>query len=268
MLLSVSFFGFFLAGIILLFSSYRKSNNSYLAAYLFFSNLFALIYFIIFESERVDLAAFFALNFTPFYFLSQPFLHLYIISQRKDFKFKPIYYLFFLPFLIVLINVSPYILLPLSEKKIFATSFLKNADVMYRAKLLFIPYYYQSLLRPIFNLGFLIFTFVTFYKNRFSYEFQNLKFNERNFVFTILIISGLLNSLSFVFIINKLLIQTFGFGILTHVSFGTINSMVNYLYIGQNLLLLFFPQILFQEQFNIKKMRDDGELLTVLRELV
>jgi AraC-like DNA-binding protein len=34
------------------------------------------------------------------------------------------------------------------------------------------------------------------------------------------------------------------------VSFATINSIVSYLYAGQNLLFLFFPQILFQEQFH------------------
>jgi AraC-like DNA-binding protein len=70
----------------------------------------------------------------------------------------------------------------------------------------------------------------------------------------ILLITGLLNSLSFVFIVNKLLISSFDFGILTNVSFVTINSFVNYLYVGQNLLLLFFPQILFQEHVNSKNL--------------
>jgi AraC-like DNA-binding protein len=252
MLLNVSFFGFFLAGIILIFSSFRKSKNAYLAAYLLFSNLFSLIYYFIFQSENVDYAAFFALNFTPFYFLSQPFLHLYISSQRKDFKLKPIYFVLFVPFLMILINVLPYIWRPFSEKRVFAMAFLQNAEVMYQAKLLFLPYYYQSLIRPIFNLLLLLFTGFTCYKNRHAFEFKNSKFNERNFVFSILIISGLLNALSFVFIVNKLLISTFDFGILTNVSFATVNSIVSYLYTGQNLILLFFPQILFQEQFNVK----------------
>ena len=252
MLLNVSFLGFFLAGIILIFSSYRKNKNAYLAAYLLFSNLFSLIYYLIFESENVDLAAFFTLHFTPFYLLSQPFLFLYINSHRKDFKFKPIYFLLFVPFLIILINVLPYIWLPLSEKRVFAVAFLQNAEVLYQAKLLFLPYYYQSLFRPIFNLVVLIITCLTYYKNRHTFEFQKTKFNERNFVFLILIISSILNSLSFVFIVNKWLISTFDFGILTNVSFVTINAIVNYLYACQNLLLLFFPQILFNEQINAK----------------
>lgn len=254
MLLNVSFLGFFLAGIILIFSSFRKSKNAYLAAYLLFSNLFSLIYYLIFESENVDLAAFFTLHFTPFYLLSQPFLFLYINSHRKDFKFKPIYFVLFVPFLIILINVLPYIWLPLSEKRVFATAFLQNAEVLYQAKLLFLPYYYQSLFRPIFNLVVLIITCLTYYKNRHAFEFQKAKFNERYFVWVILLITGLLNSLSFVFIVNKLLISSFDFGILTNVSFVTINSFVNYLYVGQNLLLLFFPQILFQEHVNSKSL--------------
>ena len=254
MLLNVSFLGFFLAGIILIFSSYRKNKNAYLAAYLLFSNLFSLIYYLIFESENVDLAAFFTLHFTPFYLLSQPFLFLYINSHRKDFKFKPIYFVLFVPFLMTLINVLPYIWRPFSEKRVFAMAFLQNAEVLYQAKLLFLSYYYQSLFRPVFNLILLIFTCVTFYKNQHLFEFQKAKFNERYFVWVILLITGLLNSLSFVFIVNKLLISSFDFGILTNVSFVTINSFVNYLYVGQNLLLLFFPQILFQEHVNSKSL--------------
>lgn len=254
MLLNVSFLGFFLAGIILIFSSFRKSKNAYLAAYLLFSNVFSLIYYFIFESEDVGLAAFFGLHFTPFYLLPQPFLFLYINSHRKDFKFKPIYLLLFLPFLITLINISPYIVIPLSEKRVFAAAFLQNAEVLYQAKLLFLPYYYQSLFRPIFNLVILIITCLTYYKNQHLFEFQKAKLNERYFVWVILLITGLLNSLSFVFIVNKLLISSFDFGILTNVSFVTINSFVNYLYVGQNLLLLFFPQILFQEHVNSKNL--------------
>jgi len=64
MLLSVSFLGFFLAGIILLFSSYRKNKNAYLAAYLLFSNLFSLTYWLIFQSDSSTFSAFFAIHIT------------------------------------------------------------------------------------------------------------------------------------------------------------------------------------------------------------
>jgi AraC-like DNA-binding protein len=249
MLLNVSILGFVLAGIILLFSSYQKSKNAYLAAYLMGSNLFSLIYYVIFESQNVELAALFAINFTPIYFLNQPFLHLYIISQQKDFTFKPKYFLFFAPFALIVLNIFPYLFTPFTEKVQFAKGFLDNAELLYQSKMLYLPYYYQSLLRPTFNLILLGFTYYTYYKTRNTFVFPKSKFNVRNFVFTILLISGLLNSLSFVFIINKLFIQTMGTALLTNVSFATINSMVSYLYVGQNLLLLFFPQILFQEQF-------------------
>jgi AraC-like DNA-binding protein len=248
MLLNVSFLGFFLAGILLIFSSYRRSKSAYLASYLLFSNLFSLIYYIIFENDHLELAAIFGINFTPLYFLTLPFLHLFVLSQQKDFQFKQRYFLFFVPSLLILINISPYLMTPLSEKREFAKLFLKNAELMYQAKTLFLPYYYQSLLRPIFNLIFLACTCFTFYKTRDSFEFQKSKFNERSFVLASLLIAGLLSILSFVFILNRLLVQNFEFTLLSKVSFSTINSMVDYLYVGQNLLLLFFPQILFREQ--------------------
>ena len=253
MLLNVSILGFILSGIILIFSSYRKNTNAFLAAYLLFSNLYSLIYYIIFENENATTAAIFAVNFTPFYFLTLPFLYLYVISHRKNFTFKSRYWLFFAPFLIILINIFPHLLLPFSEKLVWGKALLQNAEVLYNTKLLFLPYYYQSLLRPIFNLLFLLFTCLAYYKGRNSFEFLNAKFKERNFVFAVLLIAGLLNSISFIFIVNKWLTLNFDFSIFSNVSFNTINSFVSYLSAGQNLLLLFFPQILFREQFIVDK---------------
>lgn len=253
MLLNVSILGFIFAAIILFFSSYKKNTNAFLAAYLLFSNLFSLIYYIIFENNDPTLIAVFSLNFTPFYYLTLPFLYLYVISHRKDFVFKPHYFLFFLPFLAILINISPYLFLPFSEKLRMGKAILQNAEAVYQAKLLFLPYYYQSLLRPIFNLVFLGFTFYTYYNERNSFEFRNSKFKERDFVVVVLVIAGFLNSLSFTFIVNKLLILETGFALMSNISFTTINSLVNYLSAGQNLILLFFPQILFREQFESDK---------------
>lgn len=249
MLLNVSILGFIFAGIILIFSSYRKSINIYLAAYLLFANLFSLIYYIIFQNENVTLAAIFSIHFTPFYFLTLPFLHLYVISHQKGFKFKARYLIYFVPFLIVLLNISPYLFRPFSEKIIIGKALLENAEALYNVKLLFIPYYYQSLARPFFNLLFLLFTLFTYYKTRNTLEFASSKFNERNFVFLILLFSGFLNIISFVLIVNKLVMINFDFSLLSDVSFITISSVVNYVSAGQNLILLFFPQILFREQF-------------------
>ena len=263
MLLNVSLLGFIFAGIILLFSSYKKSMNAFLAAYLLFSNLFSLIYYIIFENESVELAAFFVLNFTPFYFLTMPFLHLYVISHRKDFTFKARYILFFAPFLLILLNVSPYLLTPFSEKLVIAKALFENTEVLYQTDLLFLPYYEQSLIRPVFNLLFILYTIRTYYREREFLLFQKGKFNERNFVFGVLGISVLLNSLSFATIVNKLLVNSFDITFISQVSFSTANDLVSYLSAGQNLLLLFFPQILFREQVMIekpvKKVNEEGQ---------
>jgi AraC-like DNA-binding protein len=249
MLLNVSLLGFIFAGIILIFSSVRKSINVYLAAYFLFINLYSLVYFIIFENEDVNLAAFFSIHFTPFYFLTIPFLHLYIVSHQKDFRFKTRYLIYFVPFGVVLLNTLPYLFLPFSEKLVLAKEVLVNSEALYHVKLLFIPYYYQSLARPIFNLIFLFFTCYTYYQKRKELEFISLKFNGENFVFLLLLFAGFLNSLSFIFIINKMLITNFGFSLFGNVPFKTINNMVSYLAAGQNLILLFFPQKLFREQF-------------------
>jgi AraC-like DNA-binding protein len=253
MLLNVSLLGFILAIIISVFSSLRKSRSVFLAAYFILINLFSLIYFTIFENESPRLAAIFAVHFTPFYFLTKPFLHLYIISHRKDFSFKPRYILLFVPFLIILINITPYLLIPFSHKLIFAKEILRNPTTLNEVKLLFLPYFYQSILRPIFNLLLLLYTFYTFYVERNSLEFLPAKFSQKNFIYIILIISLILNSLSFFIGINSLAIEAFGVALVSAISYVTVNSIVNFLTAAHNIFVLFFPQILFRELFSANK---------------
>ena len=249
MLLSVSFLGFFLAGIILLFSSYRKNKNAYLAAYLLFSNLFSLTYWLIFQSDSSTFSALFAIHITPFYFLTQPFLHLYILSHQKSFKFKAKNYLLLIPFFLVFLNVLPYFLIPFSDKVQWANLFLKNPEVLYEAKTLFLPYFYQSLIRPVFNLIFIFFSVYTYFKLRNVLEFPSAKFNERAFIIFLLIISGVLNLFSFGLIIHKVLLETFDIDLVPIHDLSSASKVVGYLHAAQNLLLLFFPKILFEEIF-------------------
>lgn len=253
MLLNVSILGFILALIILVFSSFRKSRSAFLAIYFLFINIFSLVYFAIFENENPTLAAIFAVNFTPFYFLTTPFLHLYMSSLRKDFSFKPRYFLLFVPFLIILINISPYILTPFSQKLILGEEIIRNSASLNQVKLLFIPYAYQSILRPIFNLFLLLYTSYTFYKERNALEFLPAKFNQKNFIVIILIISFILNGLSFSIGINSLIIKTFGVDLMPTISYMAVNSTVTYLSALNNIVVLFFPQILFRELFSIRK---------------
>lgn len=253
MLLNVSILGFILALIILVFSSFRKSRSAFLAAYFLFINIFSLVYFAIFENESPTIIAIFAVNFTPFYFLTLPFLHLFIISHRKDFSFKSRYFLLFVPFLIILINISPYLLTPFSQKLILGKEFLRNPTALNQVNLLFLPYVYQSTLRPIFNLLILTYTSYTFYKERNTMGFLPAKFNQTNFIIIILIISVILNSISFSIGINSLIIKTFDVDLLPNISYRAINSIVNFFSAGHNVSILFFPQILFREFYEINK---------------
>jgi AraC-like DNA-binding protein len=253
MLLNVSILGFILALVILVFSSFRKSRSAFLAAYFLFINIFSLVYFAIFENDSPTIAAIFAIHFTPFYFLPTPFLYLYIISHRKDFSFKLSYLLLFLPFLIVLINISPYLLTPFSQKLILGKEIIRNPATLNQVKLLFLPYLHQSILRPFFNLFILTYTSYIFYKERNSLEFLSAKFNQKNFIYIILFISFILNILSFSIGINSLIIETSGFNLVPTISYRAVNSIVNFFTAIHNVSVLFFPQILFREFYIIEK---------------
>lgn len=272
MLLNVSFLGFFLAGIILLFSSYRKSKNAYLAAYLLFSNLFSLTYWLIFQSKIIFFTAFFAIHITPFYFLTQPIFHLYMISHQTSFKLKAKNYLLFLPFLLALINILPYILLPFSYKIQWATIFLKNPEVLYEAKLLFLSYYHQSLLRPFFNFIFILYSTYIYFKIKKTLVMRNDKFNEQTLIFIFLIISGLLNLISFILICHKVLIQNFNINLASLYNLKSVSMLISYFYAAQNLLLLFFPQVLFDRKIDasnsIKKVSSIKSTITLSNDLL
>jgi AraC-like DNA-binding protein len=125
---------------------------------------------------------------------------------------------------------------------------LNDAEVLNKVPFLFSTYYQQSLVRPSFNLLFILFTIITYYRERQTLEFQKAKFNEQNFVVFVLIISFSLNGLSFLFLLNKLLIAIVGLNFFKTVSYNAVNTLFSYLSAGQNLLLLFFPQIMFREQ--------------------
>ena len=272
MLLNVSFLGFFLAGIILLFSSYRKSKNAYLAAYLLFSNLFSLTYWLIFQSKIIFFTAIFAIHITPFYFLTQPIFHLYIISHQTSFKLKAKNYLLFLPFLLALINILPYILLPFSYKIQWATIFLKNPEVLYEAKLLFLSYYHQSLLRPFFNFIFILYSTYIYFKIKKTLVMRNDKFNEQTLIFIFLIISGLLNLISFILICHKVLIQNFNINLASLYNLKSASLVISYFYAAQNLLLLFFPQVLFDRKIDAsnstKKVSSIKSTITLSNDLL
>lgn len=253
MLLNVSILGFILAIIILVFSSFRKSRSALLAAYFLLINIFSLVYFAIFENESPTLVAILAVNFTPLYFLTLPFLHLYIISHRKDFSFKPRYFLLFVPFLIILINISPYLLTPFSQKLILGKEIIRNPIALNQVNLLFLPNRYQSTLRPFFNLLLLIYTSYTFYRERNTLELLPAKFNQTNFIIIVLIIIGILNSLSFSIGINSLSIKSLGIDLMPTISYRAVNSIVNLFSAAHNVSILFFPQILFREFYLIEK---------------
>lgn len=78
---------------------------------------YLLTYYFCTESEDPIWIAIFYSNFTPFWYLLGPFLYFYVRNTISDNShFRKGDYLHFLPFLIHLINMVPYLISPFSYK--------------------------------------------------------------------------------------------------------------------------------------------------------
>ncbi len=111
-----------------------------------------------------------------------PLLYLYFLSVTKvDFKFRPIYYLHFVPSLIFFINGSDYLIWDASQKAQLIESFYTNARTVFNMPTTFFPYYYHVIFRMTQTFVYVMLAIGLFYKR---FKLNQFKFaNDQNLPF-------------------------------------------------------------------------------------
>ena len=141
----------FLGSILLLnFADKVNPANRYLAYHFFLNAVFGIAHWSTVISDSNTLRAIFAIHYFPIYLLNTPFLYFYVRAVLTDkIHVKGWDYIHFLPFVVVLINILPYSILPWEQKLNVTLLLHQNFDNIYQVYFPLIPFSVYFVLRSI-----------------------------------------------------------------------------------------------------------------------
>jgi AraC-like DNA-binding protein len=210
-------------------------------------------------------------HFTPLMLLLGPFLYFYIRGTLDDtYSLKKIDFIHFIPAIIHLIGIIPYILQPFSEKLQIATQIIDNIDALLKIQ---INYFYDTkvsfVIRPVLLLCYILYCMYLIWK-RFSSTTFDRNVPKKQLLISLRWLIVLIFSLFF--IVVEFLIITYN-SIHIKPSVGLINSYSSYILSGvayciMSFSLLLFPNILygFPKRIttgNLQKTRGEKQLPTI-----
>ena len=198
-------------GSYLLFTNGKKSTggNHFLATLFLLSGIQFLSNVKILEEIEIHIAAIFFINTLSTSFLIGPTFYFYVVSLiNPEFKLKRIHLVHLIPFLLILINTSPYILSSFSSKIQFINDIRANP-----AHILDVPqllgksriYYFTS---PFIIMFYLFLTARFFQKNKYLLKNHYSTFQTNileRWIQILLIFSGIIYIASFIFTVNNYL---------------------------------------------------------------
>ena len=140
MLFYLTILGFLITFLIVL--NLRTSNkaNLYLFFFLFINNIYSLSHYAALNSGNKYFIAVMLVHFTPFYLLLGPFFYFYVrglvYDDHKLYKKDIIH---FIPAILILINISPYLFFSVDQKLMYAAGVIKNPANIFNYKFWKIP---------------------------------------------------------------------------------------------------------------------------------
>ncbi len=150
MLLYLTIFGFITT--FLVFINLRNSNktNIYLFFFLLINNIYALSHYAtVFTSSRL-LVAIMLVHFTPLYLLLGPLFYFYVRGLlNDDYKLSKWDILHFVPAVLFVINISPYLIQSWDYKLNYASGVLIDSRNFLKVNYLFLPPKFSFLTRPV-----------------------------------------------------------------------------------------------------------------------
>lgn len=248
MLLYVSLFTVLLS-LLLLYNNWKINKNAaYLSLFLIFSSIYGMAhYFAIYGKSPFWLAVFYN-HFTPLMLLLGPLLLFYVRGTLNDTsRLNKWDNLHFIPALIHLIGIIPYVFQPFEEKIKIATAIIENVDVIITINT---NCFYTSTIgfitRPVLLLLYILCCMVLIW-NRFSAPKEDQSVPQKQLFFSLRWLIVLIMSLFF--IVVEFLIITYN-SIYIKPSIGLINSYPLYILSGvayciMSFSLLLFPNILY-----------------------
>jgi len=176
MLLYLTILGFIITFLILI--NLRTSNkaNLYLFFFLLINNIYSLSHYAALDSGNKYFIAFMLVHFTPLYLLLGPFFYFYVrglINDDASLSKKDIIH--FVPAILILINISPYIFQDIDQKLFFASEVIKDPFNILKYNFLFLSPTANFISRPIFTISYLIPAAVLIYMKRLNENYNDVQ---------------------------------------------------------------------------------------------
>lgn len=244
MLLYLTLAGFLISILVLINLKNSNKANIYLLFFLLINNIYALSHYATVYSQNKYLIATMLIHFTPLYLMLGPLFYFYVRSLLvDDYKLSKQDYLHFIPAVIILINVLPYIFKGFDYKLAYAITVMENPANLVNFDYLFISPSWNFLLRPLHALFYVILSVVLIYKNKLNLSENN---NQSGLIFKWLwMLIGVALVLYFSFFLFSIV------GFITK-DYNTTSIQAYYVLLATavslvvlNFSLLFFPNILY-----------------------
>ena len=176
MLFYLTILGFLIPFLIVL--NLRTSNkaNLYLFFFLFINNIYSLSHYAALNSGNKYFIAIMMVHFTPFYLLLGPFFYFYVrglVYDDHNLNKKDIIH--FIPAILILLNISPYLFFSVDQKLIYAAEVIKNPMNIFNYKFLFLSPTISVIYRPIFAISYVILSANLIYKKGLNDNYNNMQ---------------------------------------------------------------------------------------------
>ena len=176
MLFYLTILGFLIPFLIVL--NLRTSNkaNLYLFFFLFINNIYSLSHYAALNSGNKYFIAIMMVHFTPFYLLLGPFFYFYVRGLvYDDHKLNKKDIIHFIPAILILLNISPYLFFSVDQKLIYAAEVIKNPMNIFNYKFLFLSPTISVVYRPIFAISYVILSANLIYKKGLNDNYNNMQ---------------------------------------------------------------------------------------------
>ena len=249
MLLYISILTFILSAILAFYNWRSNKNALFLSLFFIILSIYSVThYFSLYGKSSFWLAIFYH-HFSPLFLLLGPLLYFYVngtLSDRQGLRWKDAWH--FIPAIIHLVNISPYYLIPFSNKIQMADAVIANLGVLKNLSFnLFYSAMAALIIRPLFLLLYVLYTFKilwSFNPNKIKNSAILFKQYLITYRWMILLLNTvLIITVNFFLIYNKLISQTGTVGVASfNITLHYITGIAFIILVGS---LLIFPQILY-----------------------
>ena len=240
--------------VVLTLHNFRFNKNCvYLAGYLLPISLFVMANYYFFESDSVIGVSILFGNAAPLYHLSAPMLYFYTKGTIDDtWKFSYSDYWHFIPFLLGIINISPYYFVDFSQKIIYAKKLIEDPNFHRSIDItLLYPSYIQSLGRPFLILIYSIISLNYLIKQKaYFLSYKPLEMRKTTYRWlTFLTVNAILISIMYLIVTYNY----FSLNLLTRdqITNNVYSIIAKILIFSMPAILLFYPQLIYGHSVTI-----------------